>query len=37
MDAREELNKMIEDEMRDAVVLAFANALTPRRLVRARN
>ena len=28
-DAKEELNEMIEDEMRDAVVLAFANTLTP--------
>ena len=29
VDVKEELNKMIEDEMRDAVVLALANTLTP--------
>ena len=35
VDPKEELNKMIEDEMRDEVVLAFANTLTL--LVWARN
>ena len=35
VDAEEELNKMIEDGMRDAVVLVFAYTLTPSMATRA--